>query len=268
LQHLSCNLYRTSIIIAGDISPHSYPDDSRVINEYTSIKDLCLTKFYATKILLQQLVSAYPDTRWAYSIGNNDHFPKNVYWQPYIDLLGEMMLEIGFFTQQQYDQFVRFGSSFTDVQGVRYVCIDMTLFVPNGEVILAGQASVVPNLLQWMEESLQDAEKSGLAIYFVGHQPLSTRFGVDELDVDSPHFLQLKETLTKHAANIRVGLFGHNNLANVVQVLSPSPESRPIFPAIVATGVSPRAPNQPSFNVFHKCVYMSAIHCNYFTVIS
>lgn len=55
--------------------------------------------------------------------GNNDHFPKNVYWPPYIKRLAEMFLDTGFFTQTQHDQFLHTGCNFIDVDGVSAVII-------------------------------------------------------------------------------------------------------------------------------------------------
>jgi hypothetical protein len=238
--------------LTGDMSPHSYPDDSFAVNEHTTLDELCLTKFYVTKLLFQQLVETFPDTQWAYAIGNNDHFPKNVYWQPYINMLGKMLLDIGFFRQQQYEQFVSFGCSFVDVEGVRYLSINMNLFIPKGEFIAPGGTSVVPRMLLWLKESLRKAEEFDIPVYIVGHQPLSTRFGFDEMDIHGDYFLQFKQILEQYSSIIRVGLFGHNNVENFIQVLGPPPRLQPIFPAIVATGVSPRAPNQPSYTVLFK----------------
>ena len=237
------------------MSPHNYPDDDFILTSDTSLNDLCMTKFFATKAIFKELVAIFPKTQWAYAPGNNDHFPKSVYWQPYIDKLGKMLLDIGFFRVKQYEQFVQFGSSFVDVKGVRYISIDMTLFVPNGEAIFSNQTSVVPKLLAWLDDSLQEAENSGLAVYFVGHQPITTRFGVDELDIDSTHFHHLEKILKQHASVIQVGLFGHNNMENVVQVMSTKSdnlEASALFPGIIATGLSPRAPNNPSFGVLYK----------------
>ena len=241
-----------STMFVGDIVAHSYPDDNFIVKEHTTIDNVCLTKFHATKIILQQLVSEFPTTRFAFSIGNVDHLPRDIFWRPYIKLLGDMMLDIGFFTQQQHEQFNIFGSNFIDVQGVRYVSIDMTLFTPSGEFLATDETSVVPKLLLWLDETMEEAADLGLSIYFIGHQPLSTRFGQDELDVKSAHYHSLKSILAKHSSNIRVGLFGHNNVENLVQVLSPGPTPHSIFPAIVGTGVSPRAPNQPTYHVYHK----------------
>lgn len=225
---------------------------------------MCLTKFFATKIVLEQLVTTFPDTQWAYALGNNDLFPKNIYWRPYVELLGDMMMGIGFLNKQQHAHFVAFGSNFVDVEAVRYLSLNMNLFIPGSEFVSPGQESVVPALLQWLEETLADAVALALPVYLLGHQPLSTRFGLDEFDTHSEQFVELKRILTKHAAIIRVGLFGHDNFQELVQVLGTKGEtgaeaeaeteasSLPLFPAIVATGVSPRGPNQPSFTVLFK----------------
>jgi hypothetical protein len=43
-----------------------------------------------------------------------------------------MLLETGFFTPAQYDSFISHGSSFIDVEGIRYISIDMMVFAPFG----------------------------------------------------------------------------------------------------------------------------------------
>lgn len=92
------------IVFTGDISPHGYPDDDYKLDESTTLDDLCNTKFLVTKHLVEDLVLDFPNTRWAYALGNNDHFPKDTYWQPYIDKYGDMLYETGFFTKTQRDQ--------------------------------------------------------------------------------------------------------------------------------------------------------------------
>jgi hypothetical protein len=92
------------IVFTGDISPHGYPDDNFKLKDSTTLADLCDTKFLVTRHMVEDLVRSFPHTRWAYAMGNNDHFPKDRYWQPYIEKYGNMLLETGFFTPQQHDQ--------------------------------------------------------------------------------------------------------------------------------------------------------------------
>ena len=92
------------IVFTGDISPHGYPDDDFEVDDDTDLGDLCNTKFLVTKHLVEDLVQSFPNTRWAYTLGNNDHFPKDVYWQPYLQKYGDMLLETGFFTSEQHEQ--------------------------------------------------------------------------------------------------------------------------------------------------------------------
>lgn len=94
------------IIFTGDISPHGYPDDKYDLTASTTVDDLCETKFLITRNMIRDLVRTFPDTQWAYTMGNNDHMPKDIYWQPYIEKYGHMLLEEGFFTQQQHDQVI------------------------------------------------------------------------------------------------------------------------------------------------------------------
>lgn len=123
-------------------------------------------------------------------------------------------------------------------------------------------------------------------MYIVGHQPLSTKNGKDEMDVESFHFQELKNLFEEYRDIIKVGLFGHRNLAGecwldintscqkliasqidhphiatyyillwllgLSNVLSNSFE--PLFPAITGPGVSPRGKNNPSFIVLYQAV--------------
>lgn len=43
-----------------------------------------------------------------------------------------MLLETGFFTQSQYDSFISHGCSYVDVDGIRYLSIDMMVFARYG----------------------------------------------------------------------------------------------------------------------------------------
>lgn len=92
------------VVFTGDISPHGYPDDNFNLKDSTKLDDLCDTKFLVTRHMVEDLVRSFPDTRWAYAMGNNDHFPKDCYWQPYIEKYGDMLLSTGFFTEQQHNQ--------------------------------------------------------------------------------------------------------------------------------------------------------------------
>jgi len=250
------------IVFTGDISPHGYPDDNYKVTKETRLEDLCATKFLVTKHMVEDLVAAFPNTRWAYALGNNDHFPKNKYWQPYITQFGDMLLETGFFTPQQHHQFVNYGgSNYIDIDNVRYISLDCTLFVEGGEPIgvyndpdlaeYTDDQYPMRHIVEvWIEESLADAQKKGLSVYIIGHQPLATKKGKDEYDVSDSHYRQIKMIFEKYADIIRVGLFGHRNLAGLTEVLSE--DFKPLFPAITAPGISPRGNNQPSFSVIHQ----------------
>ena len=52
-----------------DISPHGYPDDNYKVTKETRLEDLCATKFLVTKHMVEDLVAAFPNTRWAYALG-------------------------------------------------------------------------------------------------------------------------------------------------------------------------------------------------------
>jgi hypothetical protein len=52
-------------------------------------------------------------------------------------------------------------------------------------------------------------------VYVVGHQPLATKNGKDEMDVGAYHFQEVKRLLEEYKDIIKVGLFGHRNLAGV-----------------------------------------------------
>ena len=92
------------IVFTGDISPHGFPDDKYDLTEETDLSDLCETKFMVTRHMVRDLVSSFPGTKWAFAMGNNDHLPKNLYWQLYAEKFGKMLLEENFFTKQQYEQ--------------------------------------------------------------------------------------------------------------------------------------------------------------------
>jgi hypothetical protein len=85
------------VIFTGDISPHGFPDDNFTPTKTMKASDPCDTKFVVTQKMVESLVGNFPDTRWAFTMGNNDHFPKDKFWLPYIVKLGDMFLSTGFF---------------------------------------------------------------------------------------------------------------------------------------------------------------------------
>ena len=204
------------IVFTGDISPHGYPDDKFNLDADTTVDDLCPTKFLITRNMIRDLVRTFPNTKWAYTMGNNDHMPKNIYWQPYMEKYGKMLLEEGFFTQQQYDQFVNNGgANYVDVGHTRYISLDFSLYMEGGEASFkkADVGAVRAKSNQWAEEALEDAKRKNMNVYIIGHQPLTTKKGKDEYDPAATHFTHLKALLAKYAPIIRVGLFGHRNVA-------------------------------------------------------
>lgn len=100
------------------------------------------------------------------------------------------------------------------------------------------------------EKALESAKENGMVVYIIGHQPLTTKKGKDEYDTESEQFISLKQLLTKYSPIIKVGLFGHRNVAGFGEVLNK--DFLPIFPSLTAPGVSPRGRNQPSFNVIYQ----------------
>lgn len=91
-------------MLTGDLAPHGYPQDQAPIDSATTLGDMCAAKFDITKRAVRDLVQYFPNTRWAYAIGNNDHFPKDVYWQAYVTKLADMMFEEGLYTSEQHAQ--------------------------------------------------------------------------------------------------------------------------------------------------------------------
>ena len=87
-------------------------------------------------------------------------------------------------------------------------------------------------------------------VYIIGHQPLTTKKGKDEFNIEGEYFLDLKDLLTEYAPIIKVGLFGHRNVAGFGEVLNK--DFFPLFPSLTAPGVSPRGRNQPSFYVLYQ----------------
>lgn len=249
------------IIFTGDISPHGYPDDERNIKSTTKLEDLCTSKFDVTEKMVVDLKQSFPNTKWAFTMGNNDHFPKDTYWQPYMNKLGEMFRRTGFFTEEQYQMYMNHGGTqYIDVDGIRYLSIDFTLFTAGGVIPPSGgeDAKLTETYGADLRQSVQlflvdifaEAEELGLPVYIIGHQPLTTNKGKDELDVEGHAYTALKELFTEYSHIITVGLFGHRNLAGLNEVLSDS--FMPLFPSITAPGVSPRGRNQPSFHVIEQ----------------
>jgi hypothetical protein len=187
--------------------------------------------------------------------------PKNTYWQPYITALGDMFLEEGWLSKEQHASFVQTGSHYFDEDGIRFLNIDLTLFAPGGETTFVTDDEI-KNLdatekektkfpvrsrtVDWVAAALADAKAKGLAVYLVGHQPLTTKKGKDELDIEGIHFGRLKDLLAKYSSTIKVAFFGHRNLAGLSEVLGPL--GRPLIPSITVPGVSPRGKNQPCYN--------------------
>jgi hypothetical protein len=251
------------IVITGDLAPHGFPDDAYPLSPDTQLTDLCPSKFLVMQQHIRELRRYFPRTQFAFAMGNNDHLPKNVFWRPYMEKLGDMFLDEGFLTQTQHADFIRVGSYALDPRpGLRIVCPDFSLFIEGGE------ASFVPEhvwahldgieqedarfpvraaLLQWLRTTLLDARHSGLAVMVVAHQPLATKKGKDEMDIDSAHFAHLKVILAEFSDVIRSALFGHRNLAGLQNILGPLGE--PLIPSITVPGISPRGNNQP---VFHE----------------
>lgn len=163
---------------------------------------------------------------------------------------------------------VQYGSSFIDVNGVRYLCMDFTVFTIHNAttsfVLDNNEHSGNPTeqLLQfrsrvttWINQTLSDAKlkvgrktqdcilphvdsvlhNKGLSVWVVGHQPLNTKEGADEYDVNSANFAMLKELFQLYHDIIKVGLFGHINQAGLSEVLSS--HYVPLFPSITAPGM-------------------------------
>jgi hypothetical protein len=252
------------IAFTGDICPHGYPGDKYNLTPQTKIEDMCDAKFKALKMSVDVFTSTFPETKWAFTMGNNDHFPKNTYWQPWITKIGNMFLETGFFTEDQHAQFIKHGGNYIDHEGLRLLSPDLTLFSPGGEVTFVTDADIEglsieqatakkypvrEAAVQWISDALAGARRDGLKVIFIGHQPLTTNKGEDELDVEGLHYGRMKLLLQEYSDIITTGLFGHRNLAGIQEVLSPTDE--PIFPSITAPGISPRGENQPCFNVIY-----------------
>jgi hypothetical protein len=112
-----------------------------------------------------------------------------------------MFLTTGFMTPDQHSTFVKFGSSKLDVSGVRYLCIDFTLFVQKESIVSfdgKNGTNMMDDLMVWIEGSLSDAHATGLKVYIVGHQPMTTNKGKDEMDVNGLYFNALKDALEKY----------------------------------------------------------------------
>jgi hypothetical protein len=101
-----------------------------------------------------------------------------------------------------------------------------------------------------LEESLDEASRLHLSVYLIGHQPLTTKEGHDEMDIKSPFYRQFKTLLSAYSMIIKVGLFGHHNYAFVEEIMSTT--YLPLIPSIIVPGVSPRGKNNPAFNVIYR----------------
>lgn len=252
------------IVITGDIAPHGYPGDKAKVDAGTKLDDLCNTKFLIFQQQVRYFRQNFPNTKFVFTMGNNDHFPKNTYWQPYMTALGDMFLEENFINQEQHDTFVKYGSFVTEAAGIRFLSIDLSLFAPGGETSFVDEKDleglegaelskakmpVRTRTLRWLEGIMEDSKQKGIPMYLVGHQPLATKKGKNELDVEGIHFGQFKNLLAQYSSDIKLGLFGHRNLAGLQEILSPL--GRPLIPSITVPGVSPRGKNQPCFNVLY-----------------
>lgn len=91
---------------------------------------------------------------------------------------------------------------------------------------------------------------SHLPVYLIGHQPMTTKEGRDEMDVESEFYRRLKMILSAYSSIIKVALFGHHNYAFVEEVMSSS--FIPLIPSIIAPGVSPRGKNNPAFHILYR----------------
>lgn len=252
------------IVFTGDIAPHGFPDDTTKVSADTKLSDLCPTKLVIFRNHIKAFRKTLPNTKWIFTMGNNDHFPKNTFWQPYITALGDMFLEEGWITEAQHATFVSHASYFTDVDNVRFISLDLTLFSAKGETSFTNPATIEglegeereralypvrEKTIKWFKSVLEEARKEDLSVHIVGHQPLATKKGKDELEIEGLHFGELKNLLGEYAGIIDVGYFGHRNVAGIQEILGPV--GRPIIPSITVPGVSPRGKNQPSFNVVY-----------------
>lgn len=107
-----------------------------------------------------------------------------------------------------------------------------------------------PYMGRWFEESLDEAARLRLHVYLIGHPPLTTKEGRDEMDVGSQFYRRFKTLLSAYSSIIKVGLFGHHNYAFVEEILSTS--YLPLIPSIIAPGISPRGKNNPAFHVIYR----------------
>jgi len=241
------------VVLTGDVAPHGYPDDLAVVNCSTKLEELCPTKLLIMRQWVQRWRAAFPRTKLVFTLGNNDHFPKNAYWQPFIDALGQMLFREGVFTQKEHQMFVTYGSVYYDIDALRFIALDFSLFMPNGEVSCgpSNGSPVRERTLRWLRSVLQEAREAHRGVYLIGHQPMTTKKGKDELEVEAADYVELQSVLADHADIIRAGLFGHRNLAGIQPIMGPL--GQPSIPSITVPGVSPRGRNLPSFNVvFHS----------------
>uniref|UniRef100_A0A6T2AYJ6 Calcineurin-like phosphoesterase domain-containing protein n=1 Tax=Eutreptiella gymnastica TaxID=73025 RepID=A0A6T2AYJ6_9EUGL len=250
------------VVMTGDLAPHGYPGDKATLTNTTTFEDLCPTKLLIMKRQAAFWKQHFPHTKLVFTLGNNDHFPKDKYWQPFITALGDVFHEEGLFTKKEHEMFTRYGSVYYDIDNLRFIALDFTLFTPGGEVTFVDPASlsglseeetacelfpVRHRTIQWFERTLKEAREQKKAVYIVGHQPLTTKRGKDELNVYGVHYGKLKFLLDRYQDIIKVGLFGHRNLAAIQPIASAL--GRPIIPSITVPGVSPRGKNHPAFHV-------------------
>lgn len=247
---------------SGDIAPHGYPDDMSRPSANTKLSDFCMSKPIVFRHHIRQLRKAFPNTTFALAMGNNDHFPKNTYWQPYITWVANMLFEEGILTKAQRDMFELYGGYYADVGSLRLVAMDLTLFLPGGETTFVTEKDLADlkgeerqhklypvrhRTVEWFRDIMADAKKKNMAVYLVGHQPLATKKGKDEMDIRDPHYMQFQGVLGEHQDIIRVAMFGHRNYAGLQPILDTV--ERPIIPSLTIPGVSPRGLNNPSFSV-------------------
>ena len=69
------------IVFTGDIAPHGYPGDRVTVTSNSVFSDFCSTKLDIMRQATKYFVSQYPNTPYMFTMGNNDHLPKNTYWQ-------------------------------------------------------------------------------------------------------------------------------------------------------------------------------------------
>jgi len=115
----------------------------------------------------------------------------------------------------------------------------------------AGQLTLMrQKMLVWLRETLADAQNKNLAVYLIGHQPMSTKNGYNQFE-KGYHVDYLKEIMAEYKDIIRIGLFGDRNVAGM-EPLWDRTNTVPTIPMITVPGVSPRGMNFPAL---HAVVY-------------